>query len=246
MKHRSDNEPGVFVERRSFLSVAAAALGAAALGRAPTYASMPTADTRLDFAEFLRVVVPIAKELIGDKSRMGEDRYLHTLASYAVRLADVPIPKMRQTTKGLGPHNFIGANEAGDDCPFVVLHWRIEPGAKVGLHPHTYGNVVTLGLEGEAVVQNYEMVETADFKRVEPFTVRRVQEQILRPGSVNLVPLTHGYVHGFVAGPTGARGLDITTRLYERQPNTSLEISPKPVDAARGLYEGVWRFERDK
>jgi hypothetical protein len=246
MHEELDSLPGVAVERRSFLGVAAAAIGATALGRPQICPPPLAAETRLSLPEFLAVFVPIARDLLRDASRMGEDRYLHTLASFAVRLADVPIPEMRQTSKGEGPHTFIGANDAGDDCPFVVLHWRMDPGSKIALHPHTYGNVVTLGLDGEAVIQNYEMVGSADFERVGPFPVRKVHEQILCPGEINFVPLAHGYVHGFVAGPSGARGLDITTRIHEKRPNASLEISPKPIDAARGLYEGTWRFERAK
>ena len=90
------------------------------------------------------------------------------------------------------------------------------------------------------------MVGSADFDRVAPFPVRRVHEQILRAGEINFVPLAHGYVHRFVAGPSGARGLDITTRIRERRPNSTLDISPTPLDATRGLYEGTWRFEREK
>jgi hypothetical protein len=246
MHEELDHLAGVVVERRSFLSVAAAAIGAGALGRASFGPPAVAAEPRLTLPEFRQAFVPIARDLLRDVSRMGEDRYLHTLASFAVRLADVPVPEMRRTTKGDGPHNFIGANEGGDDDPFVVLHWRLESGAKIGLHPHTYGNVVTLGLDGEAVVQNYEMVGDADFERVAPFPVRKVHEQILRPGEINFVPLSHGYVHGFVAGPSGARGLDITTRIREKTRNASLEVSPKAIDAARGLYEGTWRFEREK
>ncbi len=246
MKDELERLAGVSVERRSFLGVASAAIGAAALGRPTIGPFARTKEARLNLAEFVKEFVPMARDLLRDGSRTGEDRYLHALASFAVRLADVPVPEMRQNGKGDGPHTFIGANEIGDDAPFVVLHWRMEPGSKVGLHPHTYGNVVTLGLEGEAVIENYEMVGDADFDRVAPFPVRKVHEQILLPGDVNLVPLAHGYVHGFVAGPSGARGLDITTRIRERRPNASLEVATKPVDSARGLYEGVWRFEDKK
>jgi quercetin dioxygenase-like cupin family protein len=241
-----DRVPGVIVERRSFLSVAAAAICATTQGRRAVGPLAPTAEPRLTLPEFLKAVVPVARELVADTTRMGEDRYLHTLASFAVRLVDVPVPEMRRITKGDGPHNFIGANETDDDCPFVVLHWRMEPRARVSLHPHTYGNVVTLGLEGEALIQNYEVDGVADYERATPFTVRKTHEQILRPGEINLVPLAHGYVHGFVAGPKGARGLDITTRIRDKQPNVALEVAATPIDAARGLYEGTWRFEGKK
>jgi hypothetical protein len=244
MKNQLDPSRGL--ERRSFLGVAAAAFGTAALGRRATLPSLPGPEARLTFPEFVRAFGPVARELVRDTSRMGEDRYLQTLASFAVRLVDVPIPEMRQTSKGDGPRNFMGVNEGGEDDPFVVLHWRLEPGARIGLHPHLYGNVVTLGLEGEAMIQNYEMVGDPDFDRREPFPVCKVHEQILRAGEINVVPLSHGYVHGFVAGPAGARGLDITTRIRDKRPTPSLQVSPKALDAARGLYEGTWRHEEKK
>jgi hypothetical protein len=231
-------------ERRSFLGVAAAAFGTAAFGHRQISTALADPRSRLTFPEFVRAFGPIARELVRDTSRLGEDRYLHTLASYAVRLVDVPIPELRQTTKGPGPHNFMGANDVGDDDPFVVLHWRMEPGSRIGLHPHIYGNVVTLGLEGDAVIQNYEVVGVPDFDCTASFQVRKIHEQILRPGEINIVPLSHGYVHGFVAGPSGARGLDITTRIRDKRPTPSLEVSPRPLDAARGLYEGTWRYEK--
>jgi len=239
-------DPSRGLERRSFLGVAAAALGTAALGQSRFSPSLPGSEARLTFAEFVRGFGPMGRELVRDTSRMGEDRYLHTLASFAVRLVDVPIPEMRQTSKGDGPRNFIGVNEVGEDDPFVVLHWRMEPGSRIGLHPHLYGNVVTLALEGEAMIQNYEMVGDADFDRRDPFPVRKVHEQILRPGGINIVPLAHGYIHGFVAGPAGARGLDITTRIRAKRPTPSLEVSQKAIDAARGVYEGTWRPEEKK
>jgi hypothetical protein len=241
--HR-EPDPSRGLERRSFLGVAAATFGTAALGRRPFSAPLPGSQTRLAFPEFVKAFVPIARELVRDTSRMGEDRYLQTLASYAVRLVDVPVPELEPWGMGEGPKKFIGSNEVGEDCPFVVLHWRMEPGSKIGLHPHIYGNVVTLGLEGEAVIQNYEVDGEPDFDRQGPFPVRRIHEQILRPGEINLVPLSHGYVHGFVAGPAGARGLDITTRIRPKRPTPSLDVSQKPIDAARGVYEGTWRYEK--
>jgi quercetin dioxygenase-like cupin family protein len=244
MHHAADPARGL--ERRSFLGAAAAALGATALGDRHLSPLLRGPETRLTFPEFVRAFGPVAKELVGDTSRLGEDRYLHTLASYAVRLVDVPVPEMRQTSKGDGPRNFMGVNDGGEDDPFVVLHWRLEPGARIGLHPHIYGNVVTLGLEGEARIQNYETVGAPDFDRRDPFQVRKIHEQILRPGEINVVPLSHGYVHGFVAGPAGARGLDITTRIRPKRPTPSLEVSPKAIDAARGVYEGTWRYEEKK
>lgn len=198
------------------------------------------ADAHLSYEEFLKEVVPIARELVRDDSRVGEDRYLHTLASYAVRLSGVPEPEMRQNSKGDGPKTFIGANEGGD--PFNVLHWRMEPGASISIHAHTYGNVVTVGLQGAARIQNFEMVGEPDFAARSTFIVRKCQEQILLPGTINLVPLAHGYCHGFRAGASGARGLDITTRIREKRPSPVLDVSARATDADFALFEASWKL----
>lgn len=215
---------------------------AAALGLAPGMAwrGRRARPESLDFEDFLREAVPLAEDLIKDTSARGQDRYLHALASLAACLVDVPVPEMRENTKYPPAKTFIGANDC--DAPFTVLHWRMEPGARIGMHPHIYGNVVTLLLEGEVRIENHEMVGTRDFQTKEPFPVRRVNDQVLLPGNINLVSLEHAYTHGFEAGPQGARGLDISTRIHERTETPTLVLTPTPLDAARRIYEGRWQY----
>ena len=230
--------PGVVVERRSFLGLCAAALLAPRIGL-PALEDEP----RLTLEEFLEEVLPVARALKGDlaarRTRSLEDRYLHTLAAHAVQLGDVPLPELRPSPQGQGVE--IGASWAGD--PLVVLHWRMAPGSRIRLHAHTYGNVCTLGLEGRARVQGFETVEPPDFAAEGPVRVRRTAEILLDPHSIDLVPLTHDFCHGLEASAAGARGLDITTRLAERQPTPYLELDPEPVDPAQGLFTGRWRLE---
>ena len=149
--------------------------------------------------------------------------------------------EMRENTAADSPaRTFIGANEC--DAPFTVLHWRMEPRARINTHPHIYGNVVTLLLEGEVRIENYEMVGERDFATKEPFLVRRVNDQMLTPGGLNLVSLEHGYMHGFAAGPAGARGLDITTRIRPREETPNLVLA-EPKDLSRRIFEGRWKYK---
>jgi hypothetical protein len=219
-------------ERRGFLALAGALAPAllAAKGAGDDGEAAP-----LSFEAFLKLANPLAKELVADTTPLGQDRYLLALAALAVRLQDVPVPAMRAQKN---PGTFIGANEGGD--PFTVLHWRLEPGAVITDHPHSYGNVVTLLLEGEATVRNFEVVGARDYDATGTFRVRRTKEQVLRPGAINLVSLERDYTHGFRAGAGGARGLDITTRIRERQPNLQLELGAK-VDEALGVFEARWK-----
>ena len=174
---------GERLSRRPVLALLAAAGLAPSLRPRATSRAWIGEECALDLAGFLASAVPTAKQLIGDTSRAGQDRYLHALAALAVCLRDVPIPEMRETGKEMRERErretgvsstartFLGANEC--EAPFTVLHWRMEPGSRIGLHPHIYGNVVTLCLEGELRIQNYEMEGARDFDTREPFTVRR-------------------------------------------------------------------------
>ena len=214
----------------------------AAAGFAPSLRRIVPAlegGLELDFEAFLSEAVPLARYLVGDTSRAGQDRYLHALASLAAALRDLPIPSMKETTAmGAAGRTFLGVNEC--DAPFTVLHWRLEPGARIGLHPHLYGNVVTVCLAGEVRIENWELAGALDFDTQDSFVARRTTDQVLAPGNVNLVNLEHGYVHGFTAGPGGARGLDLTTRIKEKRPTPTLVVG-EAEDAQRVLDRARWK-----
>lgn len=232
------------IERRSFVRLAALAIGSAGFAspraRGDDEPGIPRAGGECSYEEFVREATPLANSLLDFGSRASEDRYLFALAALAVRLGGVAEPELRRVNAEDQPGYWIGANDTPDDCPFVVLHWKLAPGGVVRPHPHTYGNVVTLGLEGEVRVANHETVEAPDYAERGTFLVRRTVDQVLLPHSVNLVPLQHGFIHGFVAGPHGARGLDITTRVKDKLPNFSVDIAGEPTDAARALFEARW------
>lgn len=236
--------PGFFVERRSVLK----ALGGLAAGTTPLAGAIAqeveSSVDGISFEEFLASANPIAKELVADMSAAGQDHYLRTLAALAAGLHNVPIPeKFNPTDQGLTPDAYrIGFNPGGD--AFRVLHWRLEPGAVCRPHAHTYGNVVSIGLEGEVRVRNYEVVGTPDYEFGGTFRIRKTVDQLMTEGAVNLVSLERNYIHGFVAGPDGARGLDITTPLKPRPDHGTpyLAIRAEPVDEFRQIYEATWEI----
>lgn len=230
--------PGVLVERRCFMKTLAVAFSSISLPGIATAQLARASDARLSYEEFLKAVIPVAKRLVSDTSVAGQYHYLLTLASWAVRLAEVPVPTMRDSGQGAGGGTFIGANPGGD--LFIVLHWRMEPGSVIRHHPHTYGNVMTLGLEGEVRVENLEMVGVRDFAAKGTFKVRKTQSQVLTPGQVNLVNLERGYIHGFQTSARGGRGLDITTRIREKRETPYLNLGKKPVEVEPGIYEASW------
>lgn len=208
--------PGLFIERRTVLT----GIGGIIVGMIPAARAFAAAEGDVpgssSFEQFLALANPIAKDLVDDVSSGGQDRYLRSIAAMASNMHGVPVPaKWNFSDQGTSPEAYaIGFNPGGD--PFNVLHWRLEPGASCRAHAHTYGNVVTIGLEGIARVRNFEVVGGPDYTFGGTFQVRQTVDQILNPGSVNLVSLHRNYIHEITAGPDGARGLDITTRLKPR------------------------------
>jgi hypothetical protein len=232
--------PGVTVVRRSAVFTLAGLFAAALPSGAARAQAQAMAQSSLTFEAFLSEAKPIAAALIGDTSRIGQSRYLLGVAAVAARLSDVPVPeRMNDSGQGETPGTFVGFNPGGD--PFNVLHWRMEPGARIRPHAHTYGNVVTLGLAGEALVENFEVVGERDFATNAAFEARRTHAQILQPGSVNLINLERDYMHGFTAGAAGARGLDITTRLAPRAPTPYL-IIPAAADR-NAVFSAHWSLD---
>lgn len=230
-----EQSPGVVVHRRCLLATTAAAFAAAGIPGMAFARRVDASSESLDYDDFLKEVLPIAREMVKDTSPVGQDRYLHTLAAHAVRLVELAPPELREN----GPGTSIGAHPGGD--PFVVLHWRMAPGSEIGAHPHTYGNVVTLGLEGLVHISNYEMVGVRDYEAKAEFQVRRTVSQWLAPGSVNLVNLERNYMHAFRAGPVISRGLDITTRIREKRSTPSLVVG-KPVSSADpDVLSATWK-----
>lgn len=237
--------PGFFIERRSLL----AGLGGMLLGVTPGTQSIAALNEKIDdglsFEQFLAQANPVAQSLVGNVSVSGQDKYLRSIAALASGLTNVPIPsKWSETGQGETPESYrIGFNPGGD--PFRVLHWRLEPGAICRPHAHTYGIVVSIGLEGIARVRNYEVVGGPNYEFDGTFLVRQTVDQLLERGSMNLVSLEKNYIHGFVAGPDGARGLDITTPLKPRPSHNTpyLSIGKTPVDEFPNTYEASWVFK---
>ncbi len=204
--------PGLWVCRRTFLAWCSAGLATQACLSA---ADVIAQESSYGFDAFLEAANASARRLLEDTSSTGQDRYLRTISAHAAGLNDVPMPdSWRDSGQSDGPGTFIGFNPGG--IGFVVLHWRLEPGARILPHAHTYGNVVTVGLEGSVRVRNYEAVGQRDYTTDSEFVVRQTVDQVLTAGATNLVSLDRDYIHGFDAGSQGGRGLDITTRILPK------------------------------
>lgn len=232
--------PGFIIQRRSVL----VGLGGALLVTLPATRAFALSASDSTFAEFLASANSMAQNLVADTSASGQDRYLRSLAALTSGISAVPAPgSWANTNQGETPGSYqIGFTQGGD--PFTVLQWRLEPGAKCIPHAHTYGNVVSVGLEGVVRVSNYEVDGIPDYESADSFEVRQTVDQLLGPGSVNLVSLERNYIHGFVAGPNGARGLDITTRLKPKPSHGTpyLDIANSSTNRFEKRFEASWVY----
>lgn len=240
-------EPGLIVRRRALVSIAPAMLFGAAAFLAGGRAGAAEPRKTITFEHFLEEANRVAGELVGDTSREGQARYLHAIAAVASRLESAPGPvSWNDSGQSLTPGTLIGFTPGGD--PFTVLQWRMEPGTRIRYHAHTYGNVVTVGLAGAARVRNFEVVGGPDYTASGAFQVRRTVDQILEPGMTNLVNLDRNYIHGFEAGPDGAHGIDITTRIKPRPGGGTpfLEIrEERALDEFQQIFEARWAYDED-
>jgi len=236
--------PGLFIQRRTVLT----SISGMMLGMIPAARAFAAADDNvagsIPFEQFLAQANPVAKDLVGDVSLGGQDRYLRSIAALASNMYGVPVPeKWNFSDQGSSPESYaIGFNPGGES--FRVLHWRLEPGASCRAHAHTYGNVVTIGLEGIARVRNFEVVGEPDYTFGGTFQVRQTVDQLLNPGSVNLVSLHRNYIHEITAGPDGARGLDITTPLKPRPDfgTPYLSIGKAAANEFARIFDASWEL----
>ena len=162
---------GYVIERRSVLAGLGGMIFTTIPGAQILAALGDEAEGLQSFEQFLASANPVAQGLVGDASSAGQDRYLRSVAALASNLQGIPLPgKWNFSAQGDTPASYsIGFHPGGD--PFRVRHWRLEPGASCRPHAHTYGNVVTLGLEGIARVRTFEVVGPPDYAFGGPFRV---------------------------------------------------------------------------
>ncbi len=202
-------------------------------------------ERELTWAEFTEEVLPEARTLATDASAAGIERYLGVLAASASRVDPASIARP-QFSAYPGYPDDVGFALSHRGSPFLGVQFWIEPGAFLPFHPHPGGSVCTLFLEGAARVSNFEFAEpmdALDWEKKGDVLVRRTREQLLHPGDINLVANPRDNIHGFRAGPKGARGIDITTgnRPENRHGDSLLEIAGAPRDATLGVFEAHWR-----
>ncbi len=242
---RTELEPGVRIERRSLLM---GGLGLVALAGAPASAGTNRAVSAPgDVEDFLDAAAALARPLMGN-DHANEDAYLFRLATLLAELPALPADPFGSGSGRIAFHGE-GSQKAGDADGQSVRAIQIgfQPGAKISLHDHLNYSGVILCVAGEMHARNFDVFEEVESNgAVEAATGREVilretVDALLLPGRFSTLSSTRDNLHELVAGPEGARVLDIFTYLRKPAGSRYLDFVGKvPVDAARRLYRARW------
>jgi hypothetical protein len=188
--------------------------------------------------DFTARVTAVAKEAYGAGS-YDEETYVYRLAAEAVGAPDVPAGAKTGRFGKLDPPVEFGPVYRG--APIMMVQWKLAPNAWLPPHNHPHYNVISIGLEGEAVVTHYDVDgEAPPFDSASPFTVRRTRETLIAPRRLSPLTSSRDNIHTFRSGPKGARGIDINTRAGQDIGFSFLRIEPKALDATRSTYAAKW------
>lgn len=237
-----ESAPGVFVTRRKLLGLLPVSVGGLILAMSDIDRAedRPTTGQAVGWDQFIETCLPPAKKLHEDSSAKGQDAYLYWIASQVARVNLDTMPKAKLGKfKSLDPAVYFGVKNRTP--VFFVVEWRMEPGAVLPPHCHPNVSVCTVGLEGEAILKNYEIVGKApEFKAKDSFSVRETKSERLSAGRINSLSAHRDNIHTFTAGSKGARGIDISTFHGPDIGFSFLEIGKKPAKSDPGIYEATW------
>lgn len=258
-KREEEIAPGVVIERRRLLWIPAMIAATvitndsknviAQEGKSNQSVSKTETENRFDLVktqelgweEFLKQSAPKAQELHVDSSVRGQEVYLKWMAFMAsrLRLNDIPNAKVGRF-KTLEPPLYFGVSYRG--TPFFCVEWRMSPGAFLPPHNHPNVSVCTVGIEGEARIRNFEIVDKApEFSSTQSFRVRETHNEIIAPGRINTLSPSRDNIHTFQAGKSGARGIDITTYHGPDIGFSFLDLQDKSKETEAKIFEAVWK-----
>ncbi len=239
---------GIAIERRTLVWLPLAIAGGSLLQGAPVRAE---AGVGLAGQERDDLFAPLSFEQLATRwTELGkalrvapaeaDESYAGQLAGLLARVPREMLPRLE---KGRGQNGFT-AGPSWFMAPCVMVEFRMEPGAELRRHNHPPQVVMTLGLEGEARYEHYEIEGAAPpCTRIdgEEFRVRQTRAGILRPGRTTTLTRLRDGIHGFVAGKEGACLVDFTVATTDDIETFSyIELSDEPIDPERDVFGAVW------
>jgi len=241
-RHRSG--PGGPTRRGALRALfALPVLGRALQEEAPAPRYGVTEPVSADLEAFYERWIPRARALVVEE-HPAEDAFLLALCAELVRHEPAFYPGRRLTVyEGQG----MKTGPAGRDDVFQMIEVVLQPGAVLQAHNHVDYAFVTLCLEGEARVRNFEPEPGAPdpLELGRDFQILEVQDLLLRPGLCSTLTRTRANVHALTAGPEGARLMDFGIKFPRSaigpRAFSVLEIDPEAIDPSRQVYRGRWR-----
>lgn len=225
---------GFNIERRAFIALPAfAALGT--LSEVHRELELQGSPQKMTFEAFVQETGALAKKLIAEADR-NESEYLHNIAAMADRLGPIPDTPLGQPYKGIIR---TGMNYRGSGI--VVVQWSMEKGLTYPPHNHPNYNGITVGIDGECRIRNFDIVGVMpEMGKDSPFQVRETQTQLMTPGRVvSMMSTRHNNIHTLHTHAHGTRGIDVMTLVGKHVGFSFVQIQDGTKND-EGLYPAKW------
>lgn len=241
------SQRGVHVTRRAVLSgstVIPAFLALEACKRTRPAAPSPTPAHAADnVAAFLEHWGVRALEL-ADSDKPNEEQFVNELVGAFAALEGATLPAPSHTSFD---SDGLRIGPVAGDKTFQVLELELEPGAVVQPHNHVGYCFASLGLQGGALAQHFELASDAPEPASDletPFLVREVSSVYLTAGRATTLTRARANIHAFRAGPSGAKIIDFGVFLGDPGEGPKrfsvLDIDPAPSDPDGRIYGARW------
>lgn len=222
------------VERRAFIGLPAL-FALSVLGEFRGGLSAQTKPGAVTFDDFVAETGALAKKLIAEGGQWESD-YLHRTASLAERIDRVPEATLGEPFRGLIR---TGINYRGSGI--VVVQWSMEKGLTYPPHNHPNYNGITLGVDGECRIRNFDVVGTPpEMGKGGAFRVRETQSQLMTPGQVvSMMSTERNNIHTLHTYARHVRGIDVMALIGKHVGFSFVEIDDRQK-TDEGFYDARW------
>lgn len=119
----------------------------------------------------------------------------------------------------------------------------LKPGGGFKLHDHRDYNGIILGLSGELRIRNFDILgDVAVPPKGSTFQIREIRDDLILPGRFSMLGRRTENVHDLVAGPEGARVLDLFTFYAAGAQSYFRTVDAKARDTERRVYDASWAY----
>jgi hypothetical protein len=227
--------PGVTITRRVWLA------GAVSLATGGVAAAKPAVALKVDherWEELVRFLHPLACDLV--RGRLpNEEVYLTQVAAWLTRMGRHHVPRplhFHQPTAA--PWRF---GQLFYHQPINILLVDMAPHAKIALHDHRDYNGVLFAVRGMVRVRHFEPLAEPPRQAGKPFAIRETARLALRAGLTATLGRWRDNFHEIVAGPQGARLLDVFTFFEPSARSHDVDFSDRPRPGEDDVYEVAWK-----